>query len=126
MVNREPAVEGFDGLLGLEVIELSDERARGRVVVRGELTQGAGAVHGGVYAAVAESLATMATLRSARAADVLAQQTSLVRAVKDGTIEAVATRKHRGRTTWVWEVECADGGGQLCALTRVTLAIRQA
>jgi 1,4-dihydroxy-2-naphthoyl-CoA hydrolase len=30
----------------------------------------------------------------------------------------------RGRTTWVWEVELTDDDGRLCAMTRVTVAVR--
>jgi 1,4-dihydroxy-2-naphthoyl-CoA hydrolase len=38
----------------------------------------------------------------------------------------VATVKHRGRTTWVWEVELSDDAGRLCVVTRVTVAVRTA
>ena len=37
---------------------------------------------------------------------------------------AVARARHRGRTTWVWEVELTDDDGRLCVLTRVTVAVR--
>ncbi len=40
-------------------------------------------------------------------------------------IVAEATPKHRGRTTWVWEVEIFDGDGRLCVLTRMTIAVRE-
>lgn len=119
---------GFDRLYGLEVLEVGEERARGRVTVREELKQPAGLVHGGVYAAIAESLASMAT-GIAVAADGftamgLSNQTSFLRPVTEGTIEALAIRKHRGRTTWVWEVEMSDPHGRLCVLTRMTIAVR--
>ncbi|MEA2147447.1 MAG: 1,4-dihydroxy-2-naphthoyl-CoA hydrolase, partial [Solirubrobacteraceae bacterium] len=55
------AQDGFEGLFGLQLIELNDERARARVTVRDELKQPAGLVHGGVYASIAESLASWAT-----------------------------------------------------------------
>ena len=42
----------------------------------------------------------------------------------EGVIDAVAIRRHRGRTTWVWEVEMYDGEGRLCTLTRMTVAVR--
>ena len=41
-----------------------------------------------------------------------------------GTIHAEARRRHRGRTTWLWEVDFTDDDGRLCALTRVTIAVR--
>jgi 1,4-dihydroxy-2-naphthoyl-CoA hydrolase len=120
---------GFDGLYGLEVLEVSDDRLRGRVVVRDELKQAYGLVHGGVYAAVAESLASMGTAlavaREGKVAVGLSNQTSFLRPVTDGAIEAVALPKHRGRTTWVWEVEMSDEQGRLCVLSRMTVAVRE-
>jgi 1,4-dihydroxy-2-naphthoyl-CoA hydrolase len=119
---------GFDRLYGLEILEISDEAVRGRVAVRDELKQPAGLVHGGVYAAVAESLATTGTAASVFAggntAMGLSNQTSFLRPVTSGAIHAVARPRHRGRTTWVWEVELTDDDDRLCAVTRVTVAVR--
>ncbi len=120
--------DGFDRLVGLEITEVSDELVRGRAPVRDELKQPAGLVHGGVYASIAESLASTGTglsvLPEGRFAVGLSNQTSFLRPITDGTIHAVATRKHRGRTTWVWEVEITDDAGKLCVLTRMTVAVR--
>jgi uncharacterized protein (TIGR00369 family) len=120
---------GFDGLYGLELIELGPELARGQVRVRDELKQPFGLVHGGVYAALAESLASIATAVSVsedgRIAMGLSNQTSFLRPITEGTIHAVAMSRHRGRTTWVWEVEMSDDQGRLCVLTRMTIAVRE-
>jgi 1,4-dihydroxy-2-naphthoyl-CoA hydrolase len=119
--------QGFDGLYGLEVIELADEVASGRVVVRDELKQPQGLVHGGVYASIAESLASFATAMTVpqgKVATGLSNQTSFLRPITTGVIHAEAVRKHRGRTTWVWEVEFSDDEGRLCVLTRMTVAVR--
>jgi uncharacterized protein (TIGR00369 family) len=122
------SLAGFDQLYGLELVELNRERAVGKVAVREEHKQPLGIVHGGVYAAIAESLASIATARAVaaegRIAVGLANQSSFLGPVTAGAIHAVASVKHRGRTTWVWEVEMSDDRGALCALTRVTLAIR--
>jgi 1,4-dihydroxy-2-naphthoyl-CoA hydrolase len=119
---------GFDGLYGLELLELTDELVRGRVAVRDELKQPAGLVHGGVYAAVAESLATNGTAASVFAdgntAAGLSNQTSFLRPITAGSIHAVARPRHRGRTTWVWEVELSDDDDRLCVVSRVTVAVR--
>lgn len=120
--------DGFDNLYGLEVTELSPDRAAGRVLVREELKQPAGLVHGGVYASIAESLASLGTaakvLPEGKLAMGLSNQTSFLRPITEGMILAEATPKHRGRTTWVWEVEIFDGEGRLCVLTRMTIAVR--
>lgn len=120
---------GFDSLYGLELLEAGPQRARGRVVVRDELKQPAGLVHGGVYASIAESLASIATAREVmpegKVATGLSNQTSFLRPVTGGVIDAVANLKHAGRTTWVWEVEMHDEQGRLCVLTRMTIAVRE-
>jgi 1,4-dihydroxy-2-naphthoyl-CoA hydrolase len=119
---------GFDRLYGLDITEIADGEARGRVEVRDDLRQPAGLVHGGVYAAVAESLATNGTAASVfgdgNTAMGLSNQTSFLRPVTQGAINAVARARHRGRTTWVWEVELTDDQSRLCALSRVTVAVR--
>jgi uncharacterized protein (TIGR00369 family) len=122
------SLPGFDGLYGLEILEIADEQARARVRVRDELKQPMGLVHGGVYAAIAESLASIATAVAVSAegkrATGLSNQTSFLRPITEGSIHATAIRKHRGRTTWVWEVEMSDDRGRLCVLTRMTIAVR--
>jgi uncharacterized protein (TIGR00369 family) len=129
----EPIPDGFrvgvDRLYGLEILELSDARARAEVKVRDDLKQPSGVVHGGIYAAIAESLALFGTARGAMADGEitrgLSHQMSLLRPITEGSIHAVAVPKHRGRTTWVWEVEMTDDNGNLCVLTRITIAVRE-
>jgi len=120
---------GFEGVLGLEFTELTEEVVRGRVPVEDRLKQPYGLIHGGVYAAIAESLASWGTangvLPQGKIAVGLSNQTSFLRPVTEGAINATATRRHRGRTTWVWDVEALDDVGRLCAITRVTIAVRE-
>jgi uncharacterized protein (TIGR00369 family) len=120
---------GFDGLYGLEVTEVSEELVCGRAAVRDELRQQTGLVHGGVYAAMAESLGSMATALAVmplgKVAMGLSNQTSFLRPITEGTIHARGVRRHGGRTVWVWDVEMTDDQARLCALTRVTVAVRE-
>ena len=120
---------GFDTVIGLEITDLTSEVAAGVVPVRDELKQIFGLVHGGVYAAIAESLASIATgiavSADGRTAQGLSNQTSFLRPITEGTIHGRALRRHAGRTTWVWEVEISDDEGRLCALTRMTVAVRE-
>ena len=119
---------GFDRLYGLELLEVSDEQVRAQVRVREELKQPAGLVHGGVYASIAESMVSLATamavLPDGSTAMGLANNTSFLRPITAGTVHATATRLHRGRTTWVWDVRFNDDAGNLCAVTRMTIAVR--
>jgi uncharacterized protein (TIGR00369 family) len=129
-VKAFPLDHGFDGLYGLEVLEMGEDRARARVRVVDELKLSHGFVHGGVYAAIAESLASTATgtelAGEDRIAVALANHTSVLHPVSAGTIEALAVRRHRGRTTWVWQVDMSDSEDRLCVVARVTIAIRAA
>lgn len=119
---------GFDSLYGLEIVSVGDEEVRARVKVTEHHLQPAGLVHGGVLASMAESMTSLATLRAVAAdgmgAQGLSNQTSFLRPILGGTIHAVARRRHRGRTTWVWEVDIADDDGRVCALVRMTIAVR--
>lgn len=119
---------GFERRYGLLITDLGDGRAVGQVEVRDELKQPAGLIHGGVYAAISESLATAGTTRAVaadgRIVESLSTSTSFLRPITAGTIHAAARARHRGRTTWVWEVEITDDAGRVCVLTRATVAVR--
>ena len=52
--------------------------------------------------------------------------TTFLRPVTDGHLNAVARPRHRGRTTWVWDVEITDDDERVCALARITIAVRPA
>ena len=42
--------------------------------------------------------------------------TTFLRPVTAGTVHAEAAPRHRGRTTWVWDVDFTDDDGRLCAI----------
>jgi len=125
-VNLPPG--GFDALYGLEMLEVHEDLVLGQVKVRDDLRQPFGLVHGGVFASIAETLASLGTavvvVPEGNGAMGLSNSTSFLRPMTDGTIHARAVRRHRGRTTWIWDVEITDDAGRLCALTRVTIAVR--
>jgi 1,4-dihydroxy-2-naphthoyl-CoA hydrolase len=120
---------GFDRLYGLELLEHADGEVRARVEVRDELKQPAGLVHGGVYAAVAEAMTSLATglavLGSGHTSMGMSNSTSFLRPITSGYVHAEASVLHRGRTTWVWDVRFSDDDGRLCAVTRMTIAVRE-
>jgi 1,4-dihydroxy-2-naphthoyl-CoA hydrolase len=123
-------IQGFDRLYGLELLSVSDTEVRGQLQVRPSVKQPAGLVHGGVYASMAESMASMATaygvMGDGRMAMGLSNSTSFLRPITEGVVHAVATRLHRGRTTWVWDVRFSDDQDHTCAVTRMTIAVREA
>lgn len=123
-----PYERTFDALYGLVVDEQSDDRVTAHVTVEDHHKQPMGLVHGGVLASIAESITSMATatvvMRDGFMAQGLSNQTSFLRPVLGSRIDAVATRRHRGRTTWVWEVDITDEQGRLCSIIRMTIAVR--
>ena len=132
-MSLDPAIpyeRTFDALYGLEIDmdSVSEEEVRATVPVRDELKQPMGLVHGGVFASIAESLASLATALAVagegKQAMGLSNATSFMRPITVGTVHATARRIHRGRTTWVWDVEITDDAGRRCAMTRMTIAVR--
>ena len=121
---------GFDSLFGYTELLHGDGEMRARIPVKPELTQPFGLVHGGLYASVAETVASMGTYigvyRDGMAAMGLSNQTSFIRPITAGHVNASARAIHRGRTTWIWEVEIHDDDDRLCAVTRMTIAVRPA
>jgi 1,4-dihydroxy-2-naphthoyl-CoA hydrolase len=118
----------LDDALGWELTSLGAETAQARFTIDHRHRQPLGVVHGGVYCALAESVASHATAGSVGLEFValgLSNSTSFFRPVAEGTVHADAQRIHRGRTTWVWDVRFTDEAGHLCAVSRVTVAVRR-
>ncbi len=129
-VEELPGRDGPGELLGLEYLETAEDEVRARIEVSDRIRQPAGLVHGGVYAVIAESMCSAATWMAVRGEGMAAMgqslSTTLLRPILGGHVNAVARPRHRGRTTWVWDVEISDDDGRVCALVRMTIAVRAA
>lgn len=115
--------------LSFEFSQVDGDRAVGSFTIDDRHRQPDGLVHGGVYAALAEGLASAGTRRGIAGDEALtgmgmSNSTSFLRTVTDGTIHGEGLPIHRGRTMWIWDVRFTDGGGRLCAVSRVTIAVR--
>lgn len=114
--------------LGIEYLGGDGERAEGRFEVTEKVLQPFGIVHGGALAALAETVCSAATHHAVAADGMVAMgqsnQASFLRPVSSGSVHAVATARHRGRTTWIWDCELTDDDGRLCSLVRMTIAVR--
>ena len=126
----EHYVSNFDELYGLEFLEVTSDEVRARVVVGDEHKQPFGLVHGGVYAAIAESAASVGTFVAVKDDGKISMgmnnNTTFLRPITEGPVHAVARPVHRGRTTWVWDVEITNDAGKPVALSRMTIAVRDA
>jgi uncharacterized protein (TIGR00369 family) len=123
-----PGRDGLGDLIGLEYLEARPEEVRARLEVTDDVRQPVGLVHGGVFASMAESMCSAATWLGVKddgmAAMGQANSATFLRPITQGHVHATARCRHRGRTTWVWDVEITDDEGRLCALVRMTVAVR--
>lgn len=128
MGQEESIPSGFAEEIGTEWIDFDPDNARARIVVEKRHLQPYGIVHGGVYTTLAESICSAATYGAVREDGMVAMgqanDTTFLRPIGEGTITATARARHRGRTTWIWDVEMTDDEGRVCALSRMTIAVR--
>ena len=120
--------DGLGAAIGIEYLESSPEPVRARVPVTDRIRQPYGIVHGGAHSVIAESICSRATgiavAEEGMAAMGQSNQATFLRPVTDGYVNAEARSRHRGRTTWVWDCELTDDDGRLCAMVRMTIAVR--
>ena len=127
--STDPGVIGaFIAYLGLELTELTPDRAVATWTVEPKLHQPYGILHGGVHCSVVETLASLAGASwaigrhpNARVVGVN-NNTDFFRAVREGAMTSTATPLHRGRSQQLWLVESyADADGSLSARGQVRL-----
>jgi 1,4-dihydroxy-2-naphthoyl-CoA hydrolase len=118
----------FDELIGTEWLDDDPDHARVRLVLRDELRQPFGLLHGGVMSTLVESVCSRATALVVLPEGNIAMGQSItvnfLRPVTKGGAEVKARARHRGRSTWVWDAEVLDDEGMLCALAQMTIAVR--
>lgn len=89
--------------------------------------QPAGIVHGGVYASIVETVASCGAaidaLAHGKTVVGLDNQTSFIRATREGTLTATGTPVTRGRRTQLWDVVIRDDKHQIIATGRVRLLV---
>ena len=115
---------GFVELLGLRFDEVTPDRVAITWDVTPALHQPYGIVHGGVYASVVEtaaSIAAAAWLGERGQVVGVNNSTDFLRAVREGTLHALAEPVHRGRLQQLWLVEIRDESERLVARGQVRL-----
>ena len=112
--------------LGIEIVAVDRERVVATMPVDHRTHQPFGLLHGGASVALAESVASLgAALHVDRERQMVVGveiNANHVRAVRAGTVTAVGTPLHVGRTTQVWEIRISDERGRLVCMSRCTLA----
>lgn len=119
-----PFEQSFDGRYGLEYVSPT----HARLTVTDKVLGADGTVSSGVYAAMAETIASAGTavevLPNGFVAFGLNNSTHVVGAVRAGVLEAVATCRVRGEGEWLWDVEIGPENAPVSAVATVTIAVR--
>jgi uncharacterized protein (TIGR00369 family) len=121
---------GFEIAIGLTFTRIPPDEVECEVPVGPHLLQPYGLVHGGAYASIIETLASVGAALHAMPRQQttvgLENTTSFVRAVRSGKLTGLARPVHRGRATQVWEVEVRGDDGKLAATGRVRMLCLEA
>jgi len=129
-VETYPAPGTLDDVLGFDLLEVTDTRVRAQFAADRRVQQPFGLVHAGAYMAMSESLASIATFRAVAAGGNIAMgqanDSSFLRPITEGMVHAEGSPIHRGRSSWVWDFRFTDDQDRLCAVSRVTIAVRPA
>ncbi|WP_286217753.1 hotdog fold thioesterase [Paraoerskovia sediminicola] len=115
-------------LLGIELLEASAERCVATMPVAGN-TQPAGLLHGGATAALAETVGSVAAQIHAgpgRASVGTELNATHHRGLREGSVTAVATAVHRGRTTASYEIVVTDSAGRRVCTARLSCLVLEA
>ena len=117
--------DGFDRLLGLQILSATEDEVVGRFEVRPELLQPYGLLHGGVLCSVVETVGSVAgAVWFGDRGHVVgtSNHTNFLRAVREGVLTATATPIHRGRTQQLWSVDVRDEQERLVAKGELRVA----
>ena len=117
---------GFDKELGLSYLEMTPDGGCAQLEITEKLLQPWGIVHGGVYCAVIESLASVSGhvwLSQHGGGTVVGvnNNTDFLRAIRSGTITATSSPIHRGRRQQLWLITITDDTGRMVARGQVRL-----
>ena len=110
----------FAAFMGMKITHISPDKVVAEMLVREELNNRNGTMHGGAVMALADNLggtATMANLPPGGRTATIESKTNFFTAIPIGdTAHAECTPLHRGRSTMVWQTRITRNDGRLCAL----------
>lgn len=113
--------------LGIEFTSIEKGKVIATMPVDERTYQPRGLLHGGASVALAESVASVGGYemvdKETEAVVGMEINANHIRSKKSGTVTAVGTVLHRGRTTMVWDIKITDEEGRLICVSRCTLAV---
>jgi 1,4-dihydroxy-2-naphthoyl-CoA hydrolase len=122
-----PDLPPFTTLLGVNVLHRSPERSEAELMVREELCNRRGVLHGGAMMALGDTLGGMTAIMNlpdgGRTATIESKTNFFAAVPKGDAAHAVCVPLHRGRTTIVLETRITRGDGKLAAIVTQTQLI---
>ena len=120
----------FSNLMGVEIVERSKARVRGRLTVREDLCTAGGILHGGAFMAFADTLGAIGgvmNLPPGARTTTLESKTNFLGSAMVGTVvEGETTPLHVGRRSSVWQTRITSPEGKLLCLVIQTQMTIQA
>ena len=114
----------FAHFMGMRMTQVTPECVRAELLVREELGNRNGVLHGGALMALADNLggtATIANLKDGQTTTTIESKTNFFAAVPLGSVaKAECLPLHRGRTTMVWQTRVTREDGKLAAIVTQT------
>lgn len=118
---------GLPTTLGIEIVEMTQERVVATMPVDERTRQPFGLLHGGASIALAETVASFgaAMLIDRERYTAVGQEINgnHLRPMFEGTVRAVGKPLHVGRSTQVWSIEIRDEQERLVCISRCTMAV---
>jgi uncharacterized protein (TIGR00369 family) len=118
---------GFDDEIGLTYLDVTPDGSKAQLTITERHLQPHGIVHGGVYSAIVESVASVSAAAWLQAkgngSHVVGvnNNTDFLRAITAGMVTATSTPIHRGRRQQIWLVEITDTNDKMVARGQVRL-----
>ncbi|PJG82658.1 hotdog fold thioesterase [Caviibacterium pharyngocola] len=112
--------------LGIEFTAQGDDWLEATMTVNHKTTQPMGLLHGGISAALAEtvgSLAGFCCVEQHQAVVGIELNASHLRPVSGGNMIAKASPVRLGKTLHVWQIDIRDQQDKLCCSARLTLSV---
>jgi len=112
--------------LGIEFCAFDANSLSARMPVDARTKQPFGLLHGGASVLLAETIGSTAALLTLPAewmAVGVEVNANHLRPVLEGYVRGTASPLHIGRSTQVWEIRICNEAGELCCVSRLTLAV---
>lgn len=114
--------------LGIELLEMTEEKVVATMPVHGSTHQPLGFLHGGASVALAETVASVGTYNLIDQEKYICFGLEInanhLLSKRDGIVTAIGTPLHKGKTTMVWDIRIIDEENNLICISRCTVAVK--